>query len=174
LAKAPMMDLYELHIDANNVLRKINNTIRRLKEVTDLRPEPGARRPGDQEGQRRRVRPGRQPGQDQDLVTAGAALQGCSCAAAGMYKDLFSYTGGNLEVMGGRSPQAKTATQEKILNANAGAGIDSMHGEVEKLMARPGKTCSGTPTTTPNWSCSRSTSCRAPAASTGCCTRPRR
>lgn len=41
-------------------------------------------------------------------------------------KDLFSFMGGNLDLLGGRSPQSKTASQDKLLNDNASAGVSDM------------------------------------------------
>jgi hypothetical protein len=71
------------------------------------------------------------------IVTAGAALQGLFTAGQ-VYRDLFNFVS-NVEVTGGRGPQAETATQEKIISAHAGAGIGHMQGEVDKLMTQAGE-----------------------------------
>jgi hypothetical protein len=40
--------------------------------------------------------------------------------------DIFNKMGGNLDLLSGSNPQSKTATQDKILAANAGAGVADM------------------------------------------------
>ena len=41
-------------------------------------------------------------------------------------RSAFDFIGGNLALIGGRSPQARTAAQDKMLNENASAGVASM------------------------------------------------
>lgn len=138
LAKAPMMDLYELHLNANNVHRKANNTIRRLKELTLYSRNQEHDAVAIKKAMDGEFVPVDNPDRIKTYVSAGAALNGLF-AAANVYKELFSFVGGNLELLAGRSAQSRTATQDKILNQNAGAGIGAMHGEVEKLMAAAGE-----------------------------------
>jgi hypothetical protein len=89
LAKAPMMDLYEPHVDANNVHRKINNTIRRLKEVTLYARNQEHDALAIKKANDGEFVPVDNPDKIKTYVTAGAAVQGLMLAA-GMYKDLFS------------------------------------------------------------------------------------
>jgi hypothetical protein len=137
LARAPMAGLYELHNDENNLLRKGNATLRRLKEVTIYGRNQEHDALAIKKASDGEFVPVDNPDKIKAVVTAGAALDGIFRAAE-IYKNLFSYAGGNLEVLGGRSPQTRTVGQEKILNANAGGGIAAMHGEVDKLMTEAG------------------------------------
>ena len=45
-------------------------------------------------------------------------------------KDLFSYLGGNLDVLGGLGPQSETATQDKLIAAGASKRISDMQDRV--------------------------------------------
>lgn len=138
LARSPMSDLYELHVDANNVSRKVNNTLRRLKEITIYARNQSHDATAIRDSVDGDMVPVDNPDKIQQVVTAGAAVQGLFVALA-TYKDLFSFSGGNLELLGGRAAQSKTATQDKILAANAGGGISSMHDQVSKILSAAGE-----------------------------------
>lgn len=125
MPKAPMMDLYDLHEDANAAYRKANNMIRRLKEMTVVK----AGNDRDAEEIKKAI-DGALIGLDnpdmvKPLVTGGNAVQ-VVLQIATAYKDLFSFMGGNLELLGGRSPQSGTAHQDQMLNENAAAGLAEM------------------------------------------------
>lgn len=137
LGKGPMIDLYEPHVNANNVHRKANNTIRRLKEVTIYSRNQEHDAKAIKEAADGHFVPVDNPDKIKTLVTAGAALQGLFLAA-GVYKDLFNHIS-NVDVIGGRGPQTGTVGQEKIVNANAGVGIAAMHGEVATFMSAVGE-----------------------------------
>lgn len=137
LAKAPMMDLYELHMDVNNVHRKANNMIRRLKEITIYQRNQEDDADAIKKAIDGQMVPVSDPDRIKTIVTSGSAIQGLF-AAAEAYKTLFSFVGGNLELIAGRGAQSRTATQDKILNANAGSGISSLHDAVDTFMAEVG------------------------------------
>lgn len=138
LGKGPMMDLMELHLDANNVHRKANNALRRMKELTiyaqqnDLDAER-IRRASDGD-----LVPVQDPDRIKPMVNGGATVQGLLTAAE-IYKGLFNDIGGNLSLLRGSAAQSRTATQDKILNQNAGGGVEAMHGEVQRFMAEVGE-----------------------------------
>ena len=51
-------------------------------------------------------------------------------------RDLFSWLAGNLDIMGGLSPQSKTATQDKMLNENSARAVVDMQATVIDHVAR--------------------------------------
>jgi hypothetical protein len=55
-----------------------------------------------------------------------SAPSGALVAMVKMFKDLFSYAGGNMDVIGGLARQAGTARQEEMMNTNAGASMANM------------------------------------------------
>lgn len=118
---APMMNLADLHQTVNACFRKLTRQADRLKKygmVRDGSTEDGARIVEANDGDLIRVDdpqsyvPGRDGGPDNELF---AFFLSC--------KDLFDYMAGGLAVLGGLGPQSKTATQDKMLNENAGAGV---------------------------------------------------
>lgn len=135
--KGPMSDLWELDQDANNTYRKIARMAARMKELTLYR------RRNDEDANEIATKPDgsmvgvEDPESIKTVVTAGNALPVLTTVAIG-YKDLFDFVS-NLSIVGGRGPQAKTATQEKILAANAGAGIGVMQNAVLAFAAKVGE-----------------------------------
>jgi hypothetical protein len=67
---------------------------------------------------------------------------------ADKYKEMFELVGGNLSVIGGRSTEARTLGQEKILNENAGAGVAALTGRTWGSSRGRSRACCGTSTTT--------------------------
>lgn len=138
LPKAPMMDLMDLHLDANDAFRKANRMIRRLKELTTFRKGND----DDAEAIMKAV-DGALIGLDDpksvgNIVTGGQAVQ-VVLAIAEAYKTLFSFMGGNLELLGGRSPQSRTAKQDSILNENAAVGIADMQERTIRFISEVGE-----------------------------------
>ncbi len=124
MPKAPIMDLVDLHLAVNNLLRK------QIRQGMDQKTALFVR--------------GGNPG---EIETLNATPDGCALSWSGgeppqavryngpdaanfalmtSMKDLFSYIGGNLELLGGRGAQSRTATQDKLLNENAGVGVADM------------------------------------------------
>lgn len=125
MPKAPLQDLVDLHESTNRSFRKVMRTVDRIKEWTAVQggaTEDGERAMSVNDGEIVSVD---NPANVHTIVSGGQAVQQV-LAIATVFRDLFSYQGGNLEVAGGLSPQAKTAHQEQILNQNAGGGIQDM------------------------------------------------
>ena len=129
MPKSPMMDLVGLHLGANNIYRKIIRTSERIKEITLFQKgmdADGANIMNASDGTAVGVD---NPQSAQQIVYGGAALQTLILVAS-LFKDLFSFLAGNLELLGGRGAQSKTATQDKMLNENAGAGVADFQAQV--------------------------------------------
>lgn len=125
MPKAPMMDLLDLHLNANEAYRKVLRMCARIKEITCIAgsADADATRMNDaSDGQTIRID---QPDKIKQIVMSGNAIQ-TVLAVADQCKLLFNSVGGNLELIGGREQQAKTATQERLLNENAGGGTEDM------------------------------------------------
>lgn len=122
LPKAPVQDLLDLHEAVNATVRKIMRTQDRIKELLlyeGSAADDAARitNASDGEGVKvdniDRIKP---------AVFSGQHVQTLQAAVL-IFKSMFDLIGGNLELLGGRGAQADTATQEKMLNQNAGAGV---------------------------------------------------
>lgn len=137
MAKAPMMDLYELHMDTNNIHRKANRTLRNLKENI------GYRRSANKDAESLRLANHLDfvPMEDPEafkVISMGGTLVQPLLTAAAVYQDLFNFQGGNLSLLGGRKAQSDTLGQDKILNANAGSGVVAMQNKVQAFMSALG------------------------------------
>lgn len=124
LGKAPVMDLIDLHEATNLIYRKVIRTAERCKEVGMAagNDEDAKRINEASDGETVRVD---QPDRFKQEVISGNHVQ-LLTGIVTVLKDLFSFVGGNLELLGGRGPQAKTASQDQLLNANASAGVADM------------------------------------------------
>jgi hypothetical protein len=125
MPKGPIQDLMDLHLAANQAYRKMIRASERTKENTYV--SGGADADGNRvmnanDGEVLRVD---NPDKIKQVVMGGAHIQQV-LAVATACKDLFSYVGGNLELLGGRGPQSKTAAQDEMLNSNASAGLADM------------------------------------------------
>lgn len=122
MPKAPLQDLYDLHLAVNQSLRKIVRTTERIKEVAlvaGAAAEDGKRVIEASDGEMIKVQ--NLQGMQQ-VVFSGQHL--APIQAITVYLDgLFNQLGGNLALLSGSAPQAKTATQDKMLNENAGTGV---------------------------------------------------
>ena len=122
--KAPLQDLYDLHNAVNNIYRKSIRQARDQKRVTLFA--------GLTDTEMREINEGADGSSFRVSSLQGILTQdmnGPNAANAQMgihLKDLFSWRAGNLDVLGGLSPQAKTASQEKMLGSNASGGISDM------------------------------------------------
>lgn len=130
--KAPIMDLYDLARHRGMAYRKLMRRTRDTKKVTafDGKDTDDATRlnkasDGDsiQVSNAAAIRDIQTGGPDRDLLT--------------MFDHMgqqFSRRGGNMEVLGGRSVEARTATQEKLLNENASAGIGALKSAFDQFV----------------------------------------
>jgi hypothetical protein len=129
MPKAPMSDLRLIHEAANVAYRKLVDVTVDMKHVglvrstnVDDADRIVAARNGD-------VVAVSDPGSVSEAVF-GAKISQPLNGFAELWKSLFSFVGGNLELMGGRSPQSGTARQEALLNENASVGISDMQSVV--------------------------------------------
>lgn len=125
MPKGPVQDLLDLHLLINNILRKIarraenskRNTFVQGSAMTDAERVLTAKdldivKIDNPQALQANVETG---GVGQDLFQLFIAL-----------KEVFSWLSGNLDIMGGLSPQSKTATQDQMLNTNSSATIGDM------------------------------------------------
>lgn len=138
MPKAPIMDIIDLHDAANRSYRKVIRTVDRVKEntfVSGSASEDGSRLMEADDGEILKVD---NPERIKQVVTGGQALPNLWLMANGL-RDLVSFVGGNLELLGGRSPQSKTAKQDEMLNQNAGAGVNDLQEFAIKFVSQVGK-----------------------------------
>ena len=130
---APIMQLVDLHDAVNNCLRKLIRQGKRQKEVTLVtggKTEDGQRVMRSNDGEMIPVADPQSTvttsfgGPNQQLFALMQALQ-----------QLFSWLAGNLDSLGGLSPQAKTASQDQMLSQNASGIITDMQGCMLKYVS---------------------------------------
>lgn len=116
----PVAHVVDLHDAMNNTLRKLMRTTMRLKENTLVQGG------GDEDADRLvkamdgEMIPVDNPENFQQVLQSGQAMEKLT-GAFQLFFDLANRQAGNLELAGGLGPQSKTATQDKLLNQNAGA-----------------------------------------------------
>ncbi len=137
MPKAPLQDLFDLHLSINNILRKILRQAERMKQVTFVQGganEDGTRLLELNDGDIGRID---NPDKIKQIDVSGPNQQLYMIFEA--MKQLFSWLSGNLDVMGGLSPQGDTATQENLLNANSSGTITNMQQRVLNFISDVGK-----------------------------------
>ena len=124
MPKAPIQDLVDLHELVNNLYRKLARQAERQKEVVFAKgsaSEDGNRLIETSDGEACKVD---NPENLKQVSWGGPNQQNFAMFMNG--KDLFSWLAGNLDIMGGLSPQSKTATQDAMLNTNSTRTIADM------------------------------------------------
>jgi hypothetical protein len=119
------LDIHEL---VNTLVHKLRHQSERQKTVTGFRvgSEEDARRVRDaQDGE---MIPMSDPSSVAEFSFGGIDQQNLGFALA--MKDLYSWAAGNLDSLGGLSPQAKTLGQDELLSATASQRIKSMQNKV--------------------------------------------
>lgn len=120
MTKGPMQDLFNTDLMTNKLYRKAGGEADRNKEVLVFSEEEDAKRVRDAEdGGTAYVS---DPDKMKSVVFGGQNFQ-LIYGAAQAWRELFEFQGGNLSLLSGRSQQAKTATQEQLLNQNAMGSI---------------------------------------------------
>lgn len=134
MPKGPIQDLIDMDFHLNGIMQKLIEQAARQKEILAC----GNAADGDAE----RVvnaRDGEAIRMDNPdkmkPVGFGGPHPNNQAFAMGMW-DLLSKLGGNIELMGGLGEQSKTATQDKMLNANAGVSVKWMQAEMVKHTAK--------------------------------------
>jgi hypothetical protein len=124
MGKGPVMDLIDLHMAINNCFRKLIREAQAFKEV-------GLVTGGATEDGERIIK-----ANDGDMVRVDNPANCTTMKWGGVNNELFmfavqliekfSWLAGNLDMIGGLSPQSKTLGQDKMLEANASASITDM------------------------------------------------
>lgn len=128
MPKGPIMDLVDLHEAANRGYRKLIRTMDRIKElglVSKQGTEDGQRALEANDGDLIGVN---DPKNFTQLVMGGAAAQTLLLLATN-FKDLFDFMAGNLSLLSGGAPQAKTLGQDRMLQENANGTVADMQDE---------------------------------------------
>lgn len=123
MPKAPLQDLYDLHMHINVLVRKLMWQAENQKEILPVRSgadADGQRIQDASDGQIVRCdneppKPVKFNGADQNTYQIFEA-----------FKALYAWLAGNLDALGGLSPQAKTLGQDRLLGESASAGIAAM------------------------------------------------
>ena len=122
MPKGPLQDLIDLHLSINRHYRKLDRQADRLKELTVVTSSEFGQNIQEKSDGDFLI------GTPQDKA-ARLDMGGPNTMLVQYVMDLwkrFSEQAGNLESMGGLSPQSKTATQDKMLFESASAGLADM------------------------------------------------
>lgn len=123
MSKGPMQDLFNTDVQLNKFYRKAAAEANRNKEVLVFSEEEDAKRVRDAEdGGTAYVG---NPDAMKSAVYGGQNFQ-LIYGAGQAWRELFEFQGGNLALLSGRAQQAKTATQEQLLNQNAMGSISDL------------------------------------------------
>ena len=138
LPVGPMMRLMDCDEACNTAARKLWGIIERIKEGTLIDgplSEAGDGIVSLNDGEVKCI-----PGLSsvQQVVFSGKHAQVVD-AIMRTFKDLFSFAGGNLELLGGRGTQAGTARQEQLLQENASAGVQDLQDKTHTFVTRIGE-----------------------------------
>lgn len=124
MPKAPVQDLYDLDESVNKILRKLLRQAENQKDVGFV--QGAATDDGDRILRTNDMEFTKVDNPDKIKMVSFNGPNQQNYMLFEAMKNLFSWLAGNLDVMGGLSPQGDTATQEKLLNANSSAAIDEM------------------------------------------------
>jgi hypothetical protein len=136
MPKAKVMDLIELHDSANDAMRKLMGQAKRLKSVlaTQGQDEDVERARKEEDGGVFRSSGPNLPKE----TTYGGPKQELMVASQ-LFQEQFSKHAGNLETMGGLSPQAGTLGQERLLAENSNRAIADLQGNTITFVQEVGK-----------------------------------
>lgn len=134
LPKGPVMDMIPMDVAVNNILRKV---IREADAFKQLTLYTGAAAQDMQRIQMARDGDAVQVDRMREIQQwisnqPSAALFGLAQA----FKQLFSWLGGNMDVIAGLSRQAGTAAQESQMNQNAGVTIAFLQAQTAKATSK--------------------------------------
>lgn len=125
MPKAPIQDLWYLHDKMNVAVRKAVRGMERTKVNTLVQGQAEADAKRVQESSDGDLVRVDNPDNFKQLLMGPEAVQSTVGVAAQIY-GWFNQIAGNLEVIGGRGSEAKTAHQEELLNQNASAGVSDL------------------------------------------------
>lgn len=137
MPKAPMHDLIDLHIAFNALYNKLIRQGERQKEnfpVKSVNSEDAEKWMAAGDGEMFQCE---MPQDFKPIKSGGADVQ--NEAFTRQLKEAFSWRGGNLDIQGGLSPQAKTLGQDKMLNANSSRQTANMQEAMTRFTSKVGK-----------------------------------
>lgn len=119
----PIQEIYDLHLSVNNICRKLIREIRETKKITLFTGS-------DNDAQRINETPDGHSCRVDDPKQVLQIVLNEPIQALGLLMNEFiqrvSWLAGNLELMGGLAPQAKTLGQDKLNTAASSAGMADM------------------------------------------------
>jgi hypothetical protein len=124
MPKGPLLDLWDLHEPVNTLFRKLIRQGDRQKEVLPVRgtaANDAERLVETNDGEAFKC----ENAESLKAITFGGPNANNFQLAMAL-KELASWRAGNLDIMGGLSPQAKTASQDKMLNENSSRQVTDM------------------------------------------------
>jgi hypothetical protein len=132
--KAPIHDLYDQHCLVNNIYRKLARQSERCKQLNTWAgssEEDADRLMNADDGSWPRVD---NPDRIKPIVMDGPNQNLLLMLKEAIQQ--FSTQAGNMEMLGGLAPQSRTATQDKLLNANASGTMMAMQENVSSAIAK--------------------------------------
>lgn len=134
MPKGPVTDLVDLADAANSAFRKLLKQAGRLKKTYPFTHEEDVKKFAEaNDGEAfsckapELIKELTSGGADPNLLVFFETLRG-----------LFDFFGGNLSILGGLSPQSKTAAQDKMLNENSSRSVLDMQAETSDCARRVG------------------------------------
>jgi hypothetical protein len=134
MPKGPILDLIDLHEITNHVYRKIIRQAERQKSLLLVA--------GGNEEDAQRIR----DAADGDIIPVNrledatpadfGGPNNLNTVMAETFDQKFSRMAGNLDLLGGLSPQSKTATQDKMLNEGASRTVQDMQERTTEFVSR--------------------------------------
>lgn len=132
LPLSPIANLIDIHEAVNQMIRKMIQQAKRQKTITAVQSgdaEDGARLTRSNDGEAIAFE---NPAAAEEISMGG--IDNKNFAFAVFMMDRFSRQAGNLDVLGGLSPQSDTLGQDAILNQNAGSKISAMEYNVNRFV----------------------------------------
>lgn len=124
MPKGPIQDLLDLHELTNNLYRKLMRQAERQKEILAVQGgamEDGSRIQDANDGEIVRM-----DNPERSIPRSFGAPNQQNFAMFMQAQELFKALAGNLDMLGGLSPQSKTLGQDKLLAQSASGGVSDM------------------------------------------------
>lgn len=135
IPRGPIHDIYDLHLAVNNMARKLINQSHDTKRVTMTMDENDIQRINDTpDGYSCKVNDPKSTMQ----VVLNEPLQSIA-QLMDTFINRASWLAGNLELLGGLAPQAKTLGQDKLNSQSSSAGVADMQESTDRFMAEIGR-----------------------------------
>jgi hypothetical protein len=131
MPKSPVQDIMDMHLFANESVRKLFDQTRRSKDITLVRGTDGEKIRDSNDGEILVVADPREA----VPISLGGANQKVQLSADWSYQ-LAKQLAGNLDALAGLEAGAKTATQDKMLTDSASAGVADMQQQMLTACAK--------------------------------------